>query len=190
MKNNIIRCHKCEAVNIDTGDEIECRRCNKKIYKNKQYSLNSTIAYLITAMIAFVPANLYPMLIITQFGITTQSNIIEGIIEIYESGSYSIALIILFASVFVPIIKFILLIYLIIATKLNTHKDPHIRHRIFYITVIGPWSMIDVFVVAILVSLVHLDNIEIIAGEASTAFSIMVFFTLLSALSFDSRSMD
>lgn len=192
VKNsNLIRCPKCEAVNIDTGDEIECRRCYKKIYKNKHHSLNITISYLITAIIAYIPANIYPMLIITQFGVSKESTIIEGIIHIYESGSYAIALIILFASVFVPIIKFILLIYLIISTKLSSHKDHHSKHRIFYITeIIGPWSMIDVFVVAILASLVHLDNIEIIAGSAASAFAIMVFFTLLSALSFDTRTMD
>jgi len=191
MSSKLIRCPKCEAVNIDTGDEIECRRCHKKIYKNKRHSLNLTIAYLTTAIIAFIPANIYPMLIVTQFGVSQESNIIEGIIHIYENGSYGIALIILFASVFVPIIKFILLIYLIISTKLNSHKDHHSKHRIFYITeIIGPWSMIDVFVVAILASLVHIDNIEIIAGSASTAFAIMVFFTLLSALSFDTRTMD
>jgi len=183
-----IRCPICEAVNIDTKEELTCRRCHQKIYHDKGYSFQATLAYLITAMILYIPANLYPMLSTTTFGSTSSSTIIGGVISLWEHGSYPIALIILFASVFVPILKFILIGYLLVSAKFSSHRQSIDKHKLFYITeVIGPWSMIDVFVVAILGALVHLSIVQIEPGPAATSFALMVFFTLLSALSFDTR---
>jgi paraquat-inducible protein A len=186
LENQLVRCHKCEAVNIDTDKEIDCRRCYQRIYHSKTKSINFTLAYLVTAMISFIPANFYPMLITDKFGNQTESTIIGGAIEMWEEGSYPIALIIVFASIVIPIIKFILILFLIISSNLEINKVD--KQKIYYITeTIGPLSMIDVFVVSILSSLVHLSTLQIIAGPAASAFAIMVFFTLLSALSFDTR---
>jgi len=190
MKNaietlDLVRCPKCEAVNIDTKSDIICRRCNQKIFNDMQIAKKRTIAYLSTGVIAFVIANVYPMLIIEKFGTQEKGTILSGVIDLWVSGSYVISAIILVASIFIPIIKFILIIYLIISVN---NKDIKKKHSIFHITeVIGPWSMIDVFVVAILTSLVHLANIQIVAGMAASAFALMVFFTLMAALSFDTR---
>jgi paraquat-inducible protein A len=182
-----IRCPICEAVNIDSGRDIVCRRCKQKIYKDRGYSYQVTLAYLVTAIILYFPANLYPMLSTNTLGDKTTSTIIGGIVSLWEHGSYPIALIILFASVFVPILKFILIGYLLVWAKRSRHKDID-KHKMFYITeLIGPWSMIDVFVVAILGALVHLSIVSIEPGPAATAFALMVFFTLLAAISFDTR---
>ncbi len=183
-----IRCPICEAVNIDTKKEIYCRRCKQKIYHDKGYSYQLTLAYLITGMILFVPANLYPMLTTNTLGEETTSTIIGGILLLWEHGSYPIALIILFASVFVPILKFIMISYLLISSRYGRLTQKVNKQKLFYITeIIGPWSMIDVFVVAILAALVQLSIVKIEPGPATTAFALMVFFTLLSALSFDTR---
>ena len=183
-----IRCPICEAVNVDTKKEIRCRRCGEKIYHDKHYSYQQTLAYLITAMILFIPANLYPMLSTNTLGETTTNTIVGGIIVLWEHGSYPIALIILFASVFVPILKFIMISYLLISSKYGRLSQKVDKQKLFYITeIIGPWSMIDVFVVAILAALVQLSIVQIEPGPGTTAFAAMVFFTLLSALSFDTR---
>ncbi len=183
-----IRCPICEAVNLDTTSKITCRRCKQKIYHDKGYSYQQTLAYLITAMILFIPANLYPMLSTNTLGETTTNTIIGGVIVLWEHGSYPIALIILFASVFVPILKFIMISYLLVSAKYGRGSQRVDKQKLFYITeIIGPWSMIDVFVVAILASLVQLSIVQIEPGAATTAFAAMVFFTLLSALSFDTR---
>lgn len=183
-----IRCPICEAVNVDSKKEVTCRRCHKRIYHDKGYSYQQTLAYLITAMILFIPANLYPMLSTNTLGETTTNTILGGVIVLWEHGSYPIALIILFASIFVPILKFILLSYLLISAKYGRLSQKVDKQKLFYITeVIGPWSMIDVFVVAILAALVHFSIVEIAPGAATTAFAAMVFFTLLAALSFDTR---
>jgi paraquat-inducible protein A len=187
-KHNFIRCHICETVNYDKEDNLLCRRCDSTLHHPSYVSFHRTLAFLITAIILYIPANIYPILISKQFGITTESTIIGGIIHLWEAGSYPIALIILVASVFVPLLKFIFIIYLLIATKYNVNSSRVDKHKLFYITeAIGPWSMIDVFVVIILSVLIHFSGIQVFPGTGATSFALMVFFTMLSALSFDTR---
>jgi len=188
-EDELIRCPICEAVNIDKGKENECRRCGSSIYKHKTFQTEKSWAFLITAIIAYIPANLYPMLITKQFRATEGSSILGGVIMLWEHGSYPIAAIIFFASIVIPIMKFLILFYLLISVKYPLGKDKKVnKHKLYYMTeVIGPWSMIDVFVVAILAALIHLANVEIVAGTAATAFALSVFFTLLAAHAFDVR---
>ncbi len=187
-ENALIRCPVCEAVNISTGDETLCHRCGSRI-SNQKSSTQKAWAYLITAIIAYIPANLYPMLITKQFGMIEGSTILGGVVTLWEHGSYPIAAIIFFASIVIPVMKFLILIYLLISVKYPIGKDKKVdKHKLYYMTeAVGPWSMIDVFVVAILAALIHLANVEIVAGTAATAFAISVFFTLLAAHAFDER---
>jgi len=187
-KSHFVRCHICEAVNYEDGLHPNCRRCHSPIYHDLRISYHKTLAFLITAIILYVPANLYPILISKQFGMVSESTIMGGIMHLWEAGSYPIALIILVASVFVPLLKFIFIIYLLIATKYNLNATGVDKHKLFYITeAIGPWSMVDVFVVIILSVLIHFSGIQVIPGAGATAFALMVFFTMISALSFDTR---
>ncbi len=188
-EKSLLRCPVCEAVNLDKGKENRCRRCGSHIYKHRRFKTEKSWAYLITAIIAYIPANIYPMLITKKFGHFEESTIFGGIVYLWEHGSYPIALVILFASILIPILKFIVLIYLLISVKYPIGKERKIdKHKLYYLMeIIGPWSMIDVFVVAILAALIHLANIQIIAGTASTAFALSVFFTLLAAKAFDTR---
>ena len=188
-EEQLIRCPICEAVNLDKGKENICRRCGSAIYKHKHFSTEKSWAYLITAIIAYIPANLYPMLITKQFGTVEGSTILGGVVLLWEHGSYPIAMIIFIASILIPVLKFLVLIYLLISVKYPIGKDKKLnKHKLYYMTeAVGPWSMIDVFVVAILAALIHLANIEIVAGTAATAFALSVFFTLLAAHAFDER---
>jgi len=106
---------------------------------------------------------------------------------VYQLRVIPVAIIIFIASIVIPVLKFLILIYLLISVKYPLGKDKKVnKHKLYYITeVIGPWSMIDVFVVAILAALIHLSSVEILAGTAATAFAISVFFTLLAAHAFD-----
>jgi len=187
-ESQLLRCNVCEAVNIDKGEETPCRRCGSVIY-HESFSTQKSWAYLITAMIAYIPANLYPMLITKQFGVSEGSTILGGVVMLWEHGSYPIAAIIFFASIVIPVMKFLVLIYLLISVKYPIGKDKKIdKHKLYAMTeAVGPWSMIDVFVVAILAALIHLANVQIVAGTAATAFATSVFFTLLAAHAFDER---
>lgn len=188
-EDKLIRCPVCEAVNIEKGEENTCRRCGSAINKDKSFSTEKSWAFLITAIIAYIPANLYPMLITKQFGTEEGNTLMGGVVMLWEHESYPIAMIIFVASILIPVLKFLVLIYLLISVKYSVGKEKKVnKHKLYYMTeVIGPWSMIDVFVVAILAALIHLANIEIIAGTAATAFAISVFFTLLAAHAFDER---
>ena len=186
-EDKLIRCPVCDAVNIDKGKKNFCRRCGSAIYHHKKFSTEKSWAFLITAMIAYIPANLYPMLITSAFGSREGSTILGGVVLLWELESYPVAIIIFIASIVIPVLKFLILIYLLISVKYPLGKDKKVnKHKLYYITeVIGPWSMIDVFVVAILAALIHLSSVEILAGTAATAFAISVFFTLLAAHAFD-----
>ena len=188
-EDKLIRCPVCGAVNIDKGKKNRCRRCTSAIYHHRNFSTEKSWAYLITAMIAYIPANIYPMLITKQFGSEEGSTLLGGILMLWKEGSYPISMIIFVASILIPILKFLVLIYLLISVKYPIGKDTKVnKHKLYYMTeIIGPWSMIDVFVVAILAALIHLANIQIIAGTAATAFALSVFFTLLAAHAFDER---
>jgi len=187
-EDKLIRCHICEAVNINKGKNSTCRRCDSAL-NDERFSTQKSWAYLLTAMIAYIPANLYPMLITKQFVSVEGSTILGGVVMLWEHGSYPIAAIIFFASIVIPIMKFLVLIYLLISVKYPIGKDRKVnKHKLYYMTeAVGPWSMIDVFVVAILAALIHLTNVQIAAGTAATAFAISVFFTLLAAHAFDER---
>jgi paraquat-inducible protein A len=188
-ESDLMRCPICTAVNIDKGKENVCRRCTSNIHKHRHFKTEKSWAYLLTAMIAYIPANLYPILITNQFGQQDGSTIMGGVIMLWEHKSYPIALVIFFASIMIPMLKFLILIYLLISVKYPLGKDKKVdKHKLYYMTeVIGPWSMLDVFVVAILAGLIHFSNVSIMAGTAATAFAISVFFTLLAAHAFDER---
>jgi paraquat-inducible protein A len=186
-RDNLIRCPICTAVNIKKNKKNICRRCGTGIYQHRKFATEKSWAFLITAMIAYIPANLYPMLITSAFGNREGSTILGGVILLWELKSYPVAIIIFVASILIPLLKFFILLYLLISVKYPLGKDKKVnKHKLYYLTeVIGPWSMIDVFVVAILAALIHMTNVEILAGTAATAFAISVFFTLLAAHAFD-----
>lgn len=188
-EKDLIRCPICEAVNVLQEDKKACRRCDSMITSHKDFSTEKSWAYLVTAMIAYIPANLYPMIISKQFGVIESSTILGGIVMLWEKESYPIALVIFVASLVIPLLKFFILMYLLISVKYPLGNDKKMnKHKLYYITeAIGPWSMIDVFVVAILAALIHLSSVEILAGTAATAFALSVFFTLLAAHAFDER---
>ncbi len=189
MAKRYVRCPWCEAVNLHhPHKEIRCRRCGSRIHEELEKAFQKSLAYLITAIILYIPANALPMLITDRFGHHHPSTIIGGVISLWEHGSWPIALIIFVASIFIPILKFIVLLYLLLSAKWRLYTSAEQKQRLFFITeIIGPWSMIDVFVVAILAALIQMHNVRIVPGAAATAFALMVFFTLLSAHAFDAR---
>ena len=187
-EKSLIRCPVCEAVNVDRVEQIVCHRCGSHIYRHPNSGVGRTWALLLTAMILYFPANFYPILEIKSLMGHSSNTIIGGVIALWDDGSYPVALIIFLASVVVPILKFILLLYLLISIRYPVAESKSARHRLFtFIEIIGPWSMVDVFVVTILTGLVKYSSFKIIAGPGATAFVLMVFFTMLAALSFDPR---
>ncbi len=166
-----------------------CERCAGPLRSRDDQSLQKVWAWLIAGMIAYIPANLYPMLLTSTLVERSESTIIGGVVELFEHGSWGIATIVFAASVMIPVGKFIAIIYLAVSVQRQSRDNQHARHKAYEVVeFIGRWSMIDVFVVAILSALVQLDTIATInPGIAAMSFALSVIFTMLSAQAFDSR---
>ncbi len=186
---DLASCHLC--LKLVNAAQHTCPRCGAVIHLRKANSMGRTLALLFTACIMYIPANVLPIMITDQLGQPTESTIIGGVVLLIDMGSITIAAVIFFASVMIPLGKLAMMYYLC----WSVHKAPSatIRQRtvLYRITeFIGKWSMIDVFVVAILVGLINLSNILVIRpGAAATAFAGVVIFSMLAAESFDPRLM-
>lgn len=166
-----------------------CKRCGGALQSRDSQSLQRVWAWLLAGIIAYVPANLYPMLLTSTLVERSESTILGGVVELVEYGSYGVAAIVFIASVMIPMGKFLAIGYLAISVQRGWLERQHQRHRAYEVVeFIGRWSMIDVFVVAILSALVQLETIATInPGIAAVSFALSVIFTMLAAQAFDSR---
>jgi len=180
-------CLRCST--LAAMDKTRCRVCGKALFVRRPQSLQWTLAFLLTAVVLYIPANLLPIMDTAEFGQVQSNTIIEGVILLLHHGSYPTAAIIFIASVLVPVAKIIALLWLCYTVARRSPDNPHERERLYRVTeFIGRWSMVDVFVVALLVALVQVTGILTVApGSAALAFCGMVVFTMLAADSFDSR---
>ncbi len=166
-----------------------CARCGGALYSREPTSLQRVWAWWFAGIIAYIPANLYPMLETRTLFIEESSTIVGGAIDLAAHGSPGVAIIILIASVVIPVGKFLAVAFLVLSVRRPSNLSPAARNVLHEIVeYIGRWSMIDVFVVAILASLVQLQTVAAITpGPASLTFAMSVVFTMLSAQAFDPR---
>lgn len=180
-------CHTCLRVS-DAGVGY-CSRCGSHLHDRIPNSLQRTVALLIASVVLYIPANLLPIMTTDQFDRPVDSTIIGGVVILWNMGSYPVALVILIASVLVPISK--ILSVSTLCWTIGSHRaiSPRQRMTLYRITeFIGKWSMVDVFVVAILVALIQITGIIVIRpGPAALAFAGVVIMTMLAAESFDPR---
>ena len=183
----LVACTRCTRV--WPIEETRCARCGSRLVSRDGKSLQRVWAWWIAGVMAYIPANLYPMLETRTLVYRQQDTIVGGVVELAKHGSWGIAFIILLASVGIPLAKFAAIAFLAMSVRRGSTMDPDRRQGLYEIVeYIGRWSMIDVFVVAILSSLVQLNIIVTIApGPAALTFALSVIFTMLSAQAFDSR---
>ncbi len=183
----LVACTRCTRV-WPAGTET-CARCGTHLASRDTTSLQRVWAWWIVGLICYIPANVYPMLETRTLFIRQDNTIVGGAVELAQHGNWAIAGVILAASVLIPIGKFIAVAGLAIGVTRGTRLSRERRHQLYEVVeYIGRWSMIDVFVVAILSSLVQLHALaSITPGRASLFFALSVIFTMLSAQSFDSR---
>jgi paraquat-inducible protein A len=166
-----------------------CPRCGAALHSRKPDSIARSWALMIAAAIFYIPANLLPMTTVTSLGMVQSDTIMSGVVYFVQSGSWPIALVIFIASIFVPLLKLFILSYLLLSVQYKSHFRPKDRTRLYLITeAVGRWSMLDIFVVTILVALVNLGALATIqAGPAALYFAAVVVLTMLAAMSFDPR---
>lgn len=180
-------CHRCCTVQPSSHEH--CSFCQHKLHGRKHHSLQRSWVFLLTALIFYVPANALPIMATHQLGTDTYNTIAGGVVLLWEQGSYFIAAIILVASLLVPIAKFIALFTLCLSEQFKIYRKPQNKTFIFRATeFVGRWSMVDVFVVAFLASLIQMGNLmSVYPGPAALAFAGMVVFSMLAANSIDPK---
>lgn len=188
----LLSCHICDLlVEARSGQhaELSCPRCGAALHRRKPNSLARTWAFVIAAFICYIPANLLPMTVITSLGHVQSDTIMSGVIYFLQHGEWPIGLVILIASIVVPLTKLFILIYLLISVQRKSQWRPVERTRLYRVTeAIGRWSMTDIYVVTILVALVHLGNLATIeAGTGALFFGAVVVLTIIAAMTFDPR---
>ncbi len=189
----LVLCHDCNllvAWPTKTGDgRALCPRCHSPLHQRKPNSLTRTWAFVLAATILYIPANLFPIMITTSFGDVQADTILSGVIHFLKTGSFGIAIVIFVASIIIPLAKILVLSFLLLSVHFRLTWRPKDRTLLYRVTeYIGRWSMIDIYVVTIVVALVKLGALaNVDAGPAAVYFAAVVVLTMLAAESFDPR---
>lgn len=184
---DLLGCNFCGAAN--EPDAKDCRRCHHKLTPISYKSLEITWAWLITSLMLYIPANTYPMMFNTYFGTPHGHTIAQGVILFYDSGDYFVATVIMVASLLIPSLKLVAISYIALSVRFHWSSSKESRVLMYEaIEFIGRWSMIDVFVVTLMVALVQFGTLVTVEpGPAAICFAISVIFAMFAANAFDTK---
>jgi len=193
LSRSLTGCHVCSQL-VRIGHDhhrktLKCPRCGARLHPRIHNSILLTWVLVGLAFVFYIPANVLPMTRVTGLGQVQDDTIMSGVIYFIQSGSWYIGLVIFIASVFVPMLKLCMLVFLLISVQRKSRWRPRERTRIYRITeIVGRWSMVDIYVVTILVALVNLGAVaNIDAGPAAVYFAAVVVVTMFAAKTFDPR---
>ena len=183
-------CH--QIVKLDSSKQKRiavCPRCDSDVYPRNPNMIQETWALVLASILFYIPANLLPMMYVETFAGTESDTIMSGVIYFMHSGAYLIGSVIFIASILVPSIKLFILIYLLISVSKGSALHQKQRNRLYLLTeIIGRWSMVDVYVVGVMVALVHFGGLtQIKAGMGANFFLLVVVVTMVAAMRFDPR---
>jgi len=193
MATNIVICETCglmqQVEKLEPGARAECCRCTSIIGSRKINSLGRTAAFSLAALILYIPANIYPILRMNYYGAYSENTVWEGCVNLFNDDQWFVAGIVFLASIVIPFFKLLGLFFLVITTKLRSARGRQQRTWIYkIIAVIGPWAMLDVFLLSVLVALVKLQQIAtVLPGRGLLAFTAVVLLTILASASFDPK---
>ncbi|MGE8416452.1 MAG: paraquat-inducible protein A [Pseudomonas sp.] len=187
----ILICTECHELNPQQtdSDKQACSRCGARVHARRPNSILRTWALLITAAILYIPANVLPIMTVSALGQGSPSTIMSGVIQLVQHGMIPIATVVFVASILVPTFKLVGIALLLFSVQ--RHQPLSARQRIVmyrFIEFIGRWSMLDIFVIAILVAVVNFGRLASIeANLGAVAFASVVILTMLAAITFDPR---
>ncbi|MBU0902634.1 MAG: paraquat-inducible protein A [Gammaproteobacteria bacterium] len=187
----LLTCHECHQLNpiqTEQGKQF-CSRCGGLVHARQPNSLTRTWALLLTAAVLYIPANLLPIMTVNSLGKGQSDTIMSGVIELVNYGMLPIAAVVFVASILVPTFKLVGIALLLYSVQRHQPMSPRQRVLMYrFIEWIGRWSMLDIFVIAILVALVNFGSLaSIVPGYGAMAFASVVVLTMLAALTFDPR---
>lgn len=180
-------CPCCTAI-VDADNPV-CPRCHTKGFVRRKNSLQWTLALLVTSIMLYLPANILPIMITDLLGDQMPSTILAGVVLLWSEGSYPVALVIFIASILVPTLKMIAIAWLCWDAKGHGRRDSERMHFVYEIVeFVGRWSMIDVFVIAVLSALVRMGGLmNIYPAIGALMFALVVIVTMFAAMTFDPR---
>lgn len=189
---DLLACELCGLVSDGRArsdvEVVACNRCGTALRARKHHAMSRSAAYLIAALVLYIPANVLPVMYTKMLGEEASSTIVGGIIEFFESGSWDIALLIFLASVAVPCAKFISLTILLMDRRHGRTSKIHRTKLLKFVEAIGYWSMLDVLVVAVVTALIQFKALGTAEPQSGIVFfGAVVVLTMLSAMSFDGR---
>jgi paraquat-inducible protein A len=187
----LVSCETCRLLSrpADAAEPGYCPRCGAELMWRRHQSIQYTWALVVAAAICYIPANVLPMLTTTALGSADSDTIMGGVMLLYTTGSWPLALIVLIASVMVPFGKLVALTYLLITVQRGSLARGRERSRLHrMVEFIGRWSMLDVFVATFTVALVQLQPLmSVQPGPGVLFFAAVVVLTMVAAESFDPR---
>ena len=185
----LIGCHCCNLVSRADAARAWCPRCGSALHRRRRNSLGRTTALLLAGALLYIPANILPVMTVVQLGAGYPNTILSGVRELIDDGMWPLAGLVFFASILVPVLKLLILTFLMITTRLGMRRRRRERTVLYRIVdSIGRWSMIDVFMVSILTALVQWGRFaSVTPGPGVLAFCGVVILTMLAAGSFDPR---
>jgi len=185
----LIACHACGLVSDAGPEPMYCPRCHARLHRRRPGGLQHSLAYLLAALVFYIPANLLPVMYTSRLGSGMGSTILSGVVEFWHAGAWDIALIIFTASVAVPCTKFLVLGMLIFTSWRHSTWARRERARLYrFVEFIGYWSMLDVLVVALVAALVQFHALSYVEPRSGILFfGLVVVLTMLAAMSFDPR---
>jgi len=190
---DVLSCHTCglrqRVEPLAPGRTAQCARCGSFLAAGARGSLQATAAFAVAALILYVPANVYPIMRMHFYGAYSESTVWDGVASLAQHDQWFVAAIVFLASIAIPLAKLSVLLYLVISAALQRGRRLRDRTRIYrFVDVIGPWAMLDVFLLAVLVALVKLGTIAtILPGPGLIAFACVVVLTMLASASFDPK---
>jgi len=187
----LVACKICGLVQrvpaLAPGAQAVCPRCGAVVVEHKVNTLSRTAAFSLGALMFYLPANIYPILQMELYGAHSENTVLDGCVSLFQHGQRLVAVIVFLASLLIPFLKLLGLFYLVITTRFASRRRRLERTWIYrIIDVIGPWAMLDVFLLSILVALVKLGELAtVLPGRGLFAFAAMVVLTILATTSFD-----
>jgi len=189
IESGVILCKECGTLNRSEDDTAQCSCCGGTIHRRTKDSLSRTWALCITALILYIPANLYPIMDVQIMGESSRNTILGGVIQFFQHGMYFICAVVFVASFVVPLFKLSALFYILLTLRKGRKLSNRRKTRLYSIVeLIGKWSMLDVFVVCIMAGLINVGYLlKITAGVGIVYFASVVIITMLASNSFDTR---
>jgi paraquat-inducible protein A len=188
---NLIACHECDLLQrlpVCQGSYVaRCSRCNALLHRGVVNSIDRTLALTLAGVILFVVANTFPLLAFKLKGQVTQATLISGVLDLYNTGKWEIAALVLLTTIVVPLIQLLILLYVFVPLKFN--RIPWKMAAVFRVVQgLTPWSMMEVFLIGVIVAVVKLVGMAtIVPGFALWSFALLIVTLAAAASNLDSQ---